>query len=52
MGVAANFVAKLLSRFRWIAYLGLIIIVYVALSMIYHGFHEVLPMVYSYVSGA
>ncbi|MBO0141850.1 TerC family protein [Agrobacterium sp. Ap1] len=52
MGVAANFVAKLLSRFRWIAYLGLIIIVYVALSMIYHGFDEVLPMVYSYVSGA
>ncbi len=52
MGVAANFVAKLLSRYRWIAYLGLIIIVYVALSMIYHGFNEVLPMVYSYVSGA
>jgi YjbE family integral membrane protein len=45
MGVAANFVAKLLSRFRWIAYLGLIIIVYVALSMIYHGFTEVLPLI-------
>lgn len=49
MGVAANFVAKLLSRFRWIAYLGLIIIVYVALSMIYHGFGDVLPMVKSYL---
>ncbi len=45
MGVAANFVAKLLARFRWIAYLGLIIIVYVALSMIYHGFTEVLPLI-------
>jgi YjbE family integral membrane protein len=47
MGVAANFVAKLLGRFRWIAYLGLIIIVYVALSMIYHGFTEVLPFIAS-----
>ncbi|WP_119943152.1 TerC family protein [Neorhizobium sp. NCHU2750] len=45
MGVAANFVAKLLSRFRWIAYLGLIIIVYVALNMIYHGFVEVMPLI-------
>jgi len=52
MGIAANFVAKLLNRFRWIAYLGLIIIVYVALSMIYHGFIEVLPLVSSYFSGA
>lgn len=49
MGVAANFVAKLLARFRWIAYLGLIIIVYVALSMIYHGFGDVFPMVKSYL---
>ncbi|TNM62344.1 TerC family protein [Aliirhizobium smilacinae] len=52
MGVAANFVAKLLSRFRWIAYLGLIIIVYVALSMIYHGFDEVLPLISNYLFGA
>lgn len=51
MGVAANFVAMLLARYRWIAYLGLIIIVYVALSMTYHGFHEVLPLVSDYVSG-
>jgi YjbE family integral membrane protein len=50
MGVAANFVAKLLNRYRWIAYLGLIIIVYVALSMIYHGFGEVLPMARSYLA--
>lgn len=45
MGIAANFVAKLLSRFRWIAYLGLAIIVYVAAEMIYHGFFEVLPLI-------
>ncbi|WP_117192764.1 TerC family protein [Rhizobium terrae] len=45
MGVAANFVAKLLSRFRWIAYLGLAVIVYVAVEMIYHGIFEVLPLI-------
>jgi len=44
MGVAANFVAGLLNRFRWIAYLGLAVIVYVAITMIYHGFIEVLPL--------
>ncbi|MCQ1572287.1 TerC family protein [Neorhizobium galegae] len=45
MGVAANFVAKLLSRFRWIAYVGLAVIVYVALDMIYQGSIEVLPLI-------
>ncbi|MGK6315960.1 TerC family protein [Neorhizobium sp. DT-125] len=45
MGVAANFVAKLLARFRWVAYLGLAVIVYVAATMIYHGLFEVLPLI-------
>ena len=45
MGIAANFVAKLLSRFQWIAYLGLAIIVYVSAEMIYHGFFEILPLI-------
>lgn len=45
MGVAANFVAQLLSRFRWIAYVGLAVIVYVALDMIYAGSIEVLPLI-------
>lgn len=44
MGIAANYVARLLSRFRWIAYFGLAVIVYVAITMIYHGFIEVLPL--------
>ena len=43
MGVAASFIAKLLQRHRWIAYVGLAIILYVAGDMIYRGFHEVLP---------
>ena len=41
MGAAANFIARLLERYRWIAYIGLAIVVYVALSMIYHGWEEV-----------
>ena len=37
MGVAANFIANLLQRHRWIAYVGLAIILYVALEMVYRG---------------
>src|SRR5690606_31815674 len=42
MGLAATYIARLLQRYRWIAYLGLAIILYVALEMIYRGAHEVL----------
>lgn len=45
MGLAASFIARLLSRHRWIAYIGLAIIVYVALDMIWRGWHEVAPIV-------
>jgi YjbE family integral membrane protein len=41
MGAAANVIAKLLERYRWIAYIGLAIVVYVALNMIWHGWAEV-----------
>nr|WP_047169171.1 YjbE family putative metal transport protein [Sphingomonas sp. Y57] len=37
MGVAANLIAKYIERFRWIAYAGLVVILYVALKMIYEG---------------
>ncbi|ESX82259.1 MULTISPECIES: TerC family protein [unclassified Mesorhizobium] len=50
MGLAASFIAKLLHRHRWIAYIGLLIIFYVALDMIYRGAVEVLPHVSSAVS--
>ena len=43
MGLAASFIAQLLNRHRWIAYLGLVIILYVALEMIWRGYHEVAP---------
>lgn len=45
MGLAASYIAQLLHKYRWIAYLGLAIIVYVALDMIWRGWHEVSPMV-------
>jgi YjbE family integral membrane protein len=41
MGAAASIIARLLERYRWIAYIGLAIVVYVALSMIYHGWEDV-----------
>jgi YjbE family integral membrane protein len=43
MGLAANLVARLLHRHRWIAYVGLGVIAYVTVMMIYHGFVEVWP---------
>jgi YjbE family integral membrane protein len=42
MGVAANMIARLLERFRWISYLGLAIVIYVALSMVWSGSHDVI----------
>jgi YjbE family integral membrane protein len=41
MGFAASFVARVLNRHRWIAYVGLAIILYVALEMIWRGGSEV-----------
>jgi YjbE family integral membrane protein len=45
MGIAASFIARLLHRHRWIAYVGLAVILYVSLEMIYRGTLEVLPLV-------
>jgi len=45
MGAAANIIARLLDRFRWISYLGLVIVLYVALSMIWHGGHDVIKAI-------
>lgn len=42
MGIAASFIARLLQRHRWIAYVGLAIILYVALEMIYRGSIELI----------
>ena len=45
MGIAANFIAKYIERYRWIAYVGLAVIVYVALKMIWEGWTEIAPVV-------
>jgi YjbE family integral membrane protein len=42
MGLAASFIAKLLNRYRWIAYVGLVIVLYVALHMIWDGGRSVI----------
>jgi len=41
MGVAANLIASMLERVRWIAWVGLAIVLYVAVTMIWGGAHEV-----------
>ncbi|GAA4125429.1 TerC family protein [Aminobacter aganoensis] len=48
MGIAASFIANLLQKHRWIAYVGLIIILYVAGEMIYRGAYELMP----YIAGS
>jgi len=47
MGVAASFIARLLQKHRWIAYVGLAVILYVAVEMCYRGGIEVKPIVVS-----
>lgn len=37
MGVAASYIAQLLHRFRWIAWVGLVLILYVSVRMLYEG---------------
>jgi YjbE family integral membrane protein len=45
MGVAATFIAKLLEKHRWIAWVGLLVILYVAVQMIWTGGGEIMPYV-------
>ncbi len=51
MGVAANFIAKYIERYRWIAWIGLAVIVYVAGKMIWTGWHDVAPAVRPLIGG-
>jgi YjbE family integral membrane protein len=48
MGVAANVIAKYIERYRWIAWVGLAVIVYVAGKMIWEGWHDVSPHVMAF----
>ena len=47
MGFAASFIARLLEKHRWIAYVGLAIILYVAVDMCYRGVLEVWPHLFA-----
>ena len=46
MAVASNYIAKLLARYPWIAWIGLIIILWVALDMIYRDSHNIVCAAY------
>jgi YjbE family integral membrane protein len=43
MGIAANLIARYIERYRWIAWVGLLVILWVALKMIWDGYHDVAP---------
>ncbi|MFZ9501026.1 MAG: TerC family protein [Beijerinckiaceae bacterium] len=45
MGIAATFIARLLQKHKWIAYVGLAVILYVAVEMVYRGALEVWPYI-------
>jgi YjbE family integral membrane protein len=41
MAWASTFIANLLKRYHWIAYIGLLVVFYIAGSMIWEGAHQV-----------
>jgi YjbE family integral membrane protein len=43
MGLGATLVARLLQKHRWIAYVGLAIVLYIAVEMIYRGTDQIFP---------
>jgi len=45
MGVAANIIARYIDRYRWIGWVGLAVIVWVAAKMIWEGAHHVAPVI-------
>jgi YjbE family integral membrane protein len=51
MGIAASFIARVLAGHRWIAYIGLAVILYVASGMIYRGALELQPVIVSAMAG-
>ena len=44
MGVAATFIARILHKHVWIAWVGLLVIVYVSIKMIWEGGHQLLTL--------
>jgi YjbE family integral membrane protein len=52
MGVAASLVARLLTKFRWLAWVGLGIVLYVAVTMIWQGSFQVMHHVAALAVGS
>jgi YjbE family integral membrane protein len=50
MGFAASYVARLLHKYRWIAYIGLLIILYVAIEMTLSGAVGQFPEQFGFLS--
>jgi YjbE family integral membrane protein len=50
MGFAASFVARLLHRYRWIAYIGLLIILYVSVNMLLEGAVQQFPEHFAFLA--
>ncbi|MFM7303273.1 MAG: YjbE family putative metal transport protein [Alphaproteobacteria bacterium] len=48
MGVAASIIARLLAKFRWIAYAGVALIAWIGIEMTYEGAHQL----YAYLTGS
>jgi len=45
MGAAANIIARYIDRYRWIAWGGLVVILWVSVKMIYDGAQHVAPVI-------
>jgi YjbE family integral membrane protein len=45
MGIAASYIARFLNSYRWVAYGGVLLILYVAVEMIYRGVQKIWPFV-------
>jgi predicted tellurium resistance membrane protein TerC len=41
MGVAANYIARLINRHHWLIYVGVFLVAYVVIDMIWRGLTEV-----------
>jgi YjbE family integral membrane protein len=49
MGIAANVIARYIERYRWIAWVGLVVIIYVAGKMIWEGWHDIQPAASAFI---
>ena len=44
MGAAASFVARIMQRFAWVAWVGIAIVFYISIRMIWDGWHQIMPL--------